>query len=179
MMKDTVGPGKLGLIPSSFHCQKQERKHAQRSMKSSVSNVSQPYLLITSRQSQKAWVCQDSIKALSLPINCTWELTLTQMTAVTTAAELFPSCSQDLLFTYTVKPLSQTSIFRPAEDTNTDVFPFYPSCHLPMSAIRNGNQSVTDGHRPLVYTTVGVQQTKSCMFFFLVCRVLRAGGYFI
>lgn len=71
MMKDRVGPGKPGLIPSFFHCQKQERKYAQRSMKSSVSHVSQPYLLITSEQSLKARVCQDSIKVLSLPINCT------------------------------------------------------------------------------------------------------------
>ena len=39
-------------------------------MKSSVSHVSQPYLLITSKQSLKARVCQDSIKVLSLPINC-------------------------------------------------------------------------------------------------------------
>lgn len=39
-------------------------------MKSAVSHVSQAHL-ITSKQSLRAGVCQDSIKALSLPINGT------------------------------------------------------------------------------------------------------------
>lgn len=67
LMKDR---GKLGLIPSSSHCQKQGRKYAQGSMKSAVSHVSQAHL-ITSKQSLRAGVCQDSIKVLSLPINST------------------------------------------------------------------------------------------------------------
>lgn len=70
LMKDRIDPGKLGLIPSSSHCQKQGRKYAQGSMKSAVSHVSQAHL-ITSKQSLRAGVCQDSIKALSLPINGT------------------------------------------------------------------------------------------------------------
>lgn len=64
LMKDRVDAGKLGLIPSSSHCQKQGRKYAQGSMKSAVSHVSQAHL-ITSKQSLRAGVCQDSIKALS------------------------------------------------------------------------------------------------------------------
>lgn len=70
LMKDRVDPGKLGLIPSSSHCQKQGRKYAQESMKSAVSHVSQAHL-ITSKQSPRAGVCQDSIKELPLPINST------------------------------------------------------------------------------------------------------------
>lgn len=66
LMKDRVDPGKLGLIPTSSHCQKQGRKYAQGSMKSADSHVSQAHL-ITSKQSLRAGVCQDSIKALSLP----------------------------------------------------------------------------------------------------------------
>lgn len=88
-MKNRVGPGKPGLIPTSFHCQKQGRKHAQRSMKSPVSAVSQAHLVITSKQSLRACVCQDSV--LSLPINCTWEYTQALMTAVT--LEHSSSCS--------------------------------------------------------------------------------------
>lgn len=70
LMKDRIDPGKLGLIPSSSHCQKQGRKYAQGSMKSAISHVSQAHL-ITSKQSLRAGVCQDSIKALLLPINST------------------------------------------------------------------------------------------------------------
>lgn len=134
-MKDIAGPGKLGLIPRSFRCQKRERKRAQRSMKSSVSHVSQPYLLITSKQSLKARVCQDSIKVLSLPINCT--------TGIYTN---FDDCNDRLqqnspllacfLFVYRVKPYFTGLYFQACWGHNhhcTSVSFFVPS------AVRSSN----------------------------------------
>lgn len=119
-MKDTAGPAKLGLIPRSFHCQKQERKHAQRSMKSPVSHVSQPYLLITSKQSLRAGVCQDSIKVLSLPRNRTTGI-YTNFDDCSDRLEQNSSLLACFLFIYRVKPYF-TGLFSGQLRTQTPLY---------------------------------------------------------